>query len=167
MKICCKCKIEKPLDSFCKDKNTKDGLRSRCKECTKKEFKNWYDKNPELVKKIRKDYKEYRSDYYKSEERKLKHRKSYIERTFNIPYELYEEMHNKQNGLCGICNRPETSKTYKYLAIDHCHKTGHIRGLLCNSCNRGIGMLLDNINIVRNALNYLKNNNYDQSNNAD
>jgi hypothetical protein len=67
-------------------------------------------------------------------------------------------MLKKQNNCCGICKKhiSEALLTRKSnLCVDHDHKTGKIRGLLCDNCNRGIGLLGDNIDILRNAIGYL------------
>ena len=59
----------------------------------------------------------------------------------------------KQNNKCGICKTPLTEMTRK---IDHDHKTGIIRGLLCNACNWGLGHFKDNTKFLFNAVTYLK-----------
>jgi hypothetical protein len=70
-------------------------------------------------------------------------------------------MKEKQNGLCAICNKPETQKKRNSqetmdLAIDHCHKTHKIRGLLCAACNQGLGRFKDDIELLRSAIKYLE-----------
>ena len=63
-------------------------------------------------------------------------------REYGITIEQYKEMSEKQNGLCAICHKPETQerKGIKYsLAVDHCHRTGKVRGLLCFKCNSAMG----------------------------
>lgn len=54
-----------------------------------------------------------------------------------LTHEEYDKMWNSQAGLCKICNRP--SKSGRKLAVDHCHTTGKIRGLLCAGCNTTLG----------------------------
>lgn len=61
----------------------------------------------------------------------------------------------KQNNVCAICFKSELTVRNKNLAVDHCHKTGIIRGLLCSNCNRAIGLLKDNVVIIKSALKYL------------
>jgi hypothetical protein len=80
---------------------------------------------------------------------------------YNMTIEDYELLLKEQNGCCAICktDKPSKSNSMNYFPIDHCHITGKIRGLLCNNCNRAIGMLQDDINIIQNALNYLNKNN--------
>lgn len=63
----------------------------------------------------------------------------------------------KQNGACAICGQPE-SELNKRLSLDHCHLTGHIRGLLCVRCNFFIGAAKDNAHILRAAIDYLTKN---------
>lgn len=67
-----------------------------------------------------------------------------------------------QNNLCAICKQPEsvinasTNTKPKRLAIDHCHKTGKIRGLLCHKCNVSLGSFNDSIETLQSAIDYLK-----------
>lgn len=67
----------------------------------------------------------------------------------------YEEMLSAQNNGCAICFRPATDFKYR-LAVDHCHDTTVVRGLLCASCNSGIGKLSDSIQILQRAIEYLR-----------
>ena len=62
----------------------------------------------------------------------------------------YDLMVRKQQGLCGICGKP-----VKKLRVDHNHKTGKIRGLLCSACNIGLGMLQDSESLLMTAAEYL------------
>lgn len=72
----------------------------------------------------------------------------------------YERLFEAQNGVCAICSRPETvvdsrhGKT-KDLAIDHDHKTGAIRALLCSNCNRGLGLFNDDPALLAKAQSYV------------
>jgi len=74
--------------------------------------------------------------------------------------EQYQALLDKQNGRCAICGAPDGHRSCRgkkcRLAIDHDHRTGAIRGLLCNSCNRGLGRFKDSIAILESALRYLK-----------
>lgn len=73
---------------------------------------------------------------------------------YRITPEQYDELLEKQGGLCAIC-QVHHSKFQRRLAVDHCHHTGKIRGLLCASCNSGIGKLQDDVEILKAALAYL------------
>lgn len=80
--------------------------------------------------------------------------------TFGLPLEKYAEMGESQKWLCAICDMPETSpatvsREIKELCVDHCHDTNVIRGLLCNNCNRGLGLFRDSPELLRKAAAYL------------
>jgi hypothetical protein len=86
---------------------------------------------------------------------------------FGISLEKYNQMLEAQIGLCAICKQPETHKRdgkVKALAVDHHHGTGKIRGLLCSDCNTGIGKLKDDVNVLSNAIDYLRKHNIDDTN---
>ena len=79
-----------------------------------------------------------------------------LEKRYGITREIYNNLLLKQNNKCKICNK-ENFKT-RTLDVDHCHKTGRIRGLLCTSCNTGIGLFKENIQLLETAIQYLKEN---------
>lgn len=74
---------------------------------------------------------------------------------YGLTPELLEELWNKQDRQCVICNEP-ISKEGRGTHIDHDHDTGRVRGLLCSRCNKGIGLLHDDISILQNAIRYLQ-----------
>lgn len=78
---------------------------------------------------------------------------------FGITEAKYYEMFTKQNGVCAICRQPETEKRLdkiRSLSIDHDHKTGKVRGLLCMHCNAGLGNFRDSSEALIIAAQYLK-----------
>jgi hypothetical protein len=75
-------------------------------------------------------------------------------RRYGIEPDEYDRRFEQQGGVCKICLRPEPVAR-KGLSVDHCHLTGQIRGLLCTKCNSGIGLLEDDPNLIRRALDYL------------
>lgn len=184
LKTCNKCKAIKNVSEFCKEKKTKDGLHSRCKTCSR-EYKNaWRKKNWDEIKLKDKIYREslnkeemveYQKNWYldnkvhcleKSkmnyEQNKRAKRNSTLKVKYGITIEEYESMLNSQNNKCAICHNvnfhinSSTNKTTN-LAVDHCHKTGRVRGLLCMICNRVIGMFNDDVLRLENAIKYLRN----------
>ncbi len=72
---------------------------------------------------------------------------------FGLSFEQYDEILERQGGGCGICGMQPRS--LRVLAVDHDHVTGAVRGILCSSCNLGIGNLQDNPEIVLKAHDYL------------
>lgn len=82
--------------------------------------------------------------------------KTYLKREFNITLEYYQELNERQNKACAICGIKAESARHGRLCVDHCHTTGIVRGLLCDTCNRAIGLLKDNIAICDKAAEYLR-----------
>jgi hypothetical protein len=81
-----------------------------------------------------------------------------LRRSFDLSLSEYNKMLNAQQGKCAICEQPETQlRTGKLraLSVDHDHKSGAIRGLLCSDCNTGIGKLKDDPKVLRLAAQYL------------
>jgi hypothetical protein len=88
----------------------------------------------------------------------LTYRKEELKRKFGMTLDDYQEKLKEQNGVCAICSKPETAiRMGKLLplAVDHCHRTGETRGLLCTVCNIGIGSLQDDPEVLRTAANYI------------
>lgn len=82
-----------------------------------------------------------------------------VSRKFGISQSEYSALYESQNGVCAICLNPETATrngVVRALAVDHCHKSGRVRGLLCSNCNTGIGKLKDDPKIIRRAAQYLE-----------
>jgi hypothetical protein len=79
----------------------------------------------------------------------------FLRRKYNIDLEEYYKILNEQNNQCAICKKSSTDLKYM-LAVDHCHKTGKVRGLLCSHCNTGLGQFKDDPNLLQLAINYLK-----------
>lgn len=76
-------------------------------------------------------------------------------RRYGITHAQYENMYRKQGGKCKICREP-VNVAGRRLAVDHCHNTGKVRGLLCNKCNSGIGWFRDDPALLRRAAGYLE-----------
>lgn len=74
----------------------------------------------------------------------------------SVTYEEYEELLAKQAGLCAICDGGPNGKD-PVLHIDHDHRTGVLRGLLCHSCNTSLGHFRDDPKVLQRAINYLRN----------
>ena len=74
-----------------------------------------------------------------------------IKERYGISEEGYDHLFNLQEGACKICR-----KNFSQLCVDHCHETGKVRGLLCHNCNTMLGLSLDDISTLTNAINYLK-----------
>ena len=67
--------------------------------------------------------------------------------------EEYEDLFRQQDGVCAICKKP--SQGARKLVVDHRHHHEIIRGLLCENCNRGLGLFYDDPAVLKNAIDYL------------
>jgi len=90
-----------------------------------------------------------------------KHKNRDLMRQYGIGIEDYRSMEAEQNGLCAICRKPESAtnpktKELRSLAVDHCHDTKKVRGLLCSMCNTAIGSFNDDISVIERSIKYLK-----------
>lgn len=99
--------------------------------------------------------KEQNSEYGKKYWQKTKDKKVHL-KLYNITLDDYQQMYTIQNGRCSICNILEIESGI-VLNVDHCHTTGKVRGLLCRNCNTSLGLLEDNIYIIKNLIKYLSN----------
>ncbi len=76
---------------------------------------------------------------------------------YKINIEDYNKLLSEQNNKCAICKKVfnEDDKKYKQINIDHDHKTGKIRGILCSPCNRSLGLMKENVESILNMIKYL------------
>ena len=81
-------------------------------------------------------------------------RDSQLKSLYGITFEQYQHMHKEQQGKCKICGKEE-SVSNRSLAVDHCHNSGIIRGLLCLKCNTGLGKFRDDPILLQRAIEYL------------
>lgn len=129
MKNCNKCGVRKRFKDFFKDKNNKtDGHYSICKACKKVSTYGWRDKNRDI-------YNSGMREYRKNNYQKLR-----LQR-YKLTLDQHKQMMSDQKGLCAICSKNPPLTTKRPLAVDHCHATGKVRGLLCYGCNRAIHIL--------------------------
>ncbi len=131
-----------------------------CRSCYEKQLRHT---NPEFAERQRincrkwvEEHKAYKRALDK-QYRKLKGTSEYNHfrkcKLYGLTPQDYDTLLQKQDGCCAICRRPP-GKTR--LAIDHCHKTGQIRGLLCFRCNWGMSYFKESANILSRAAQYLK-----------
>lgn len=73
-------------------------------------------------------------------------------RRYGITLEEYNDLFDRQRGVCAICDEPSRRR----LSVDHCHITKQVRGLLCDHCNLGLGKFKDNTFLLRRAAKYLE-----------
>jgi hypothetical protein len=133
-KRCPRCRTEKNLDEFGRDKSTRDGRCFYCRECRSK-IKAWkYDpeKSRERYFKNRDRVKERSREYRIKNPQKIKADR--INRAFNISLEEYHNRLALQHNRCWICGRT-AEESHAPLGLDHDHATGILRAFLCCECN--------------------------------
>jgi hypothetical protein len=140
---CVKCAEEKPRDAFSPDKNKANGLASWCRCC----------KNTRL----RERWKAGEINHVSRWQSRIKHR-------YGLSKEGFDNLWAANDGRCHICTTQLTVEHSGY-AIDHNHETGEVRGLLCPTCNSGLGHFKDSVGVLEAAIEYLKaKGSYGQSN---
>ena len=134
MKTCNTCKEVKEKSEFYNCSQSKDGKQGRCRSCKKVNDTKWKKENPDAAKAI------------------IRRR---LAKKFDITVAEWDQLLVDQDHKCKICDTHEDDLSRK-LAVDHCHTTGKVRGLLCLSCNVALGHFKDDINLLRKAEDYLK-----------
>ena len=168
MKTCCRFKTGKcvsetnpqPDEDFAKDRKRKDGLTPHCKKCLKvfrevnKEQRNatikkWRAEHPEIMRGYRIKHA------VKTRVRNKKWReKNRLQFLYNISNDDWAAIFNAQGGKCKICST-HAKDLKRGLCVDHCHETNKVRGLLCHVCNKAIGLMRDDVEILKRAILYL------------
>jgi uncharacterized OB-fold protein len=130
MKQCNFCNLSKPFSEFHKRNDRKNGLVSKCKDCSNQYKKKYRLANKEIIRAQNK------------------------RRVPGWDIVRYDEYLNLQEGKCAICGT--TEYTNKDWCADHDHVTNEPRGLLCGRCNAGLGYFKDNPEYLQSAIDYLK-----------
>lgn len=142
-KCCTRCHRVLALRAFYKHPDSNDGHTSRCKLCHRETTRMTHHKrrvsNPD-----------------KDRDRRVRYD---LKKNFGITLEQYDDMLERQSGVCAVCGKPET-KAGPYgiqrLCVDHDHHTGKIRALLCNRCNVILGLSDDNHELLLGLAAYLE-----------
>ena len=139
VKTCRHCQVSKPTTDFRMDKKAGDGrhrnpvLSSKCRPCEAAKAREVRRQHPER----------HRAVLYRSN----------LKANWGMTTEMFEERQVKQGGGCAICGGQSPKGR---LAVDHDHRSGQIRGLLCVRCNTGLGSFMDNPHLLQQAIHYLE-----------
>lgn len=151
---CTKCKEIKPLSDFSRKQSKKNGFESRCKNCQYECTKNSkidYSREKQCTKCNRLlKYSEFNKNNYSLDGVSSCCKRCQVLIKYNLTTIDYEKLAEQQNYKCAICNTKEK------LHVDHNHKTGKVRALLCTKCNIAIGAFKEDIEILENAKIYLQ-----------
>lgn len=137
-KMCSKCGSEKPITEFHKDKNSLDGHVYWCKVCVTANGRRHHTRRMQ-----------------EDPSYALAKRSSYIKNRHGLVLEEYEKMILDQGCECFLCQE-ELELSGSGTHLDHSHKTGKLRKMLCTNCNRGLGHFKDNPEVLERAARYLR-----------
>ncbi len=138
-KTCTKCQELKPITEFTKLCTTRDGVNTQCKKCVSSYTSIRYRGSEKVRKTLIK----------KATDRNRKSK-------YGVSPEEFVSRLALQGGGCAICNKVlDESKRSLIGHVDHCHVTNKVRGVLCSSCNIGIGLFRDNRKLLSRAIDYL------------
>lgn len=138
-KVCTRCNTDKPLSAYYPGRGETLGLKAECKECWSARTRRWYESN--------KDRKAARNaDWRKANPDRIAviTRRSNLRRKFDITVADYDAMLAAQGGRCAACGSTDNGdRRFDSFPVDHDHRSGKIRGLLCSRCNKALGLLDD------------------------
>lgn len=173
-KQCIYCKQVKPASDFhSHNYTTRTGKNSRrlmsgCKECKGRYTRIWRAENKEHVQEVNRDWRtrnklqvvERNKAYneFHKERIQASQRKHHLHIEYGLTIAEYDAMVAQQAGkclVCGVVPKP-TKRSSKGLHVDHCHKSGKVRGLLCHQCNCAIGLLKEDTGRIRRLLEYIE-----------
>lgn len=150
MKVCSKCRRSLALDDFHQRAASKDGLMPRCKRCVVN-YHRQYRKRPEFAAMK----KRWDRRYANTAAAKAAMRNRRLKVAHGIDHERFLQLLKSQGGVCAICKASKAGGQ-GHFHVDHDHRTGRFRGLLCSNCNRGLGMFADDTARLRAAIRYLR-----------
>lgn len=175
LRICKTCSNEKHFSEFYRDSRYPNG-DIHCKECRKEKVKKWRRSNPARAKEIAKISRSKNPEksraranewHKKNRGRHLAYManrrlhfsdeiaSAKLKAAFGITLDEYNQMLKSQSFMCAICGKHQ-NENGKRLAVDHCHKTLKVRGLLCSKCNQAIGLFSENISVIQSAIQYIQ-----------
>ena len=142
------CKEVKPLADFYKDKKGRDGYGYRCKPCANSRASSNYFENLEVR-------KEKNRAYGKQPQVRVRTREQRLHTRYGITIKEYERILATQGGVCAICRTSRRDVRNREMPVDHNHTTNKVRGILCDKCNRIIGLFNDDPDVIEAAVKYL------------
>jgi hypothetical protein len=112
--------------------------------------KAWRQANPEKVREYAKRWRKNNPEITR-----VKQRRNSLKRQYGMSPQDYDALFAAQGGRCAICGTDKLTGRWSVFAVDHCHITNKVRGLLCNECNRGMGLMKDDPARLLAAVDYL------------
>jgi hypothetical protein len=154
LKVCNECHQSLDVSAFHRDVHKRDGLYPKCRECT-----NAKQRASRAIPERRLACIERSRQFRRKNPERVRAgvRDATLRAKYGIGLSEFAALLETQGGGCAICGRPDPGISWgKNLHVDHCHKTGAVRGLLCQSCNTSIGRFGDDPEMLRKAIAYLE-----------
>jgi len=143
MRHCTACRQDRPLTEFVRNRSRPDGLARSCRACAREQQRRWREAHPEEARAAsRRQYDPAKAAVWN---------RAALLRRYGLTEADVERMKAEQGGRCAICR--EVPRRW---VIDHDHATGEVRALLCDPCNRGLGMLGEDPERLRAAAAYVE-----------
>lgn len=154
LKRCTKCKEAKQLTSFTRSNQSPDGRRYWCLSCQVAYNRSYVTRAS--VKERRKILRSERPQSQRWKPTPESVRASKLRIKYGITPEKFDRMLAAQGGRCAICGTDKPRGRHNRFVVDHCHKTGVIRGILCSPCNYRLGVMGDTADGVRAHIHWLE-----------
>jgi uncharacterized protein (DUF2461 family) len=161
-KECRICNDKKPISEFHRATGMRDGHRSECKSCSReKNRRNYWKDRDAAIARVRKwrieNPEKYAALQRRTKERnrervRINNRRGHLERKYGLSIEDFHFLRIVQDNQCALCGRTDEQG----LHVDHDHRTGRVRGLLCGKCNKAIGLLDEDPAVFAAAVTYLR-----------
>lgn len=152
MKTCSRCGVDKGIEEFYKRAATEDGLAYSCKVCSSRYQRERRLQFPEKV--LAQNLKSilvYKLRYPGKIEQRDRER--HLKQLYGLSLDEYNSLLASQSGVCALCGGGSGQRRF---AVDHCHSTGKVRGLLCRACNTGLGLFKDSPALLEKGAAYLR-----------
>lgn len=141
-KTCTTCKEKLPIKNFSvygpNVKYRSGKSRASCRKCLAKKMS---DKYQDMTDKEKDEYSR-------------KQREKMLVRNYGITQTEYDKLLKSQGNCCALCGVHDEDSSVKF-HVDHCHTTGKVRGILCQTCNQALGLFRDDVSVLKRAIDYL------------
>lgn len=155
-RVCTRCGVYKEWVNFNKATKGTKGFRSSCQICDREVSANWktesnyYENNREHI-----------LEHKRNTHSQIRKKNYDLIAKYGITLEEFDSLLLEQRHMCKICKchilrLTDSDTRYRAAVVDHCHKTGTVRGLLCHTCNRALGLFNDDYELLRRASEYIK-----------
>lgn len=146
IRICTRCRVPQPLNGFAKNRCAPGGRSLWCRSCRAQYKREWRRTNPERAR-AQDRRRNLRRKGTSGDYKRLKQ--------YGLSRDAFQFLLRLQRSACAVCQMVFGNTKSLGPHVDHDHSTGRVRGLLCNNCNRALGLLNDSPSVLIAAAEYL------------